>query len=108
MKRRGLRPAHVKTHPPAAPSHPYAARAWTPAAFGALRDRTAAQAASALAAAGQLAALPLLLELHPRALAPAALDVLDCIPETVPAKQLAPLLRQVGGRDKGTAGMAGR
>ncbi|PRW56208.1 MAG2-interacting 2 [Chlorella sorokiniana] len=69
--------------------------AWTPRAFAALRDRTAAQAASSLAAAGQLAALLLLLERHPRALAPALLDVLDCIPETATAKQLAPLLRQV-------------
>ena len=85
-------------------AQPHAARAWTPAAFAALRDRTVAQAASALAAAGQLAALPLLLDLHPRALAPSVLDVLDCIPETVPAKQLAPLLRQVGGRRDGVCG----
>lgn len=62
-----------------------------------MRDRTAAQVASALAAGGQLAALPLLLDRHPRALAPSILDVLDCVPETVTAKQLAPLLRQVGG-----------
>ena len=54
-----------------------------------------AEAAKSLAAAGRLAALPLLLQRHPRALLPAALDVLSAIPETVDPKQYAPLLQQV-------------
>lgn len=70
---------------------------WNAAAYAALRDCTVAEAASALAAAGRLAALPLLLQRHPRALMPSALEVLSCIPETVDPKQYTPLLRQVGG-----------
>lgn len=70
---------------------------WHPQAYAALRSCTVAEAASALARAGRLAALPLLLQRHPHALLPSLLDVLACIPETVDAKQYAPLLRRVGG-----------
>ncbi|KAL4457607.1 hypothetical protein ABPG75_012472 [Micractinium tetrahymenae] len=69
--------------------------AWRPPAFAALRDCTAAEAAGALAAAGRLPAVLVLLARHPRALLPSILDVLSAVPETVDAKQLAPLLRQV-------------
>lgn len=70
--------------------------AWNPAAFASLRDCTIAEAAAALASAGRLAALPLLLQRHPRALLPSVLEVLTAIPETLDPKQYAPLLRQVG------------
>lgn len=54
-----------------------------------------ADAAAALARAGRLAALPLLLQRHPRALLPSLLDALACVPETEDVKHYAPLLRQV-------------
>lgn len=81
---------HPTIHPP-----PPSGSAWSPAAFAALRDCTVAEAACALASAGRLQALPVLLARHPRALLPSILDVLGAAPETLDAKQLAPLLRQV-------------
>ena len=80
------------THPPFAAWR----RAWVPAAYASFRDCTVAEAAAALAAAGRLAALPLLLQRHPRALVPAALDALGSAAETLDAKQYMPVLRQVG------------
>ena len=74
---------------------PAACRAWRPATFASLRNCTVAEAASAAAGASRLALLPLLLQRHPHALAPSALDVLAAVPETVEPKQYAPLLRQV-------------
>jgi hypothetical protein len=54
-----------------------------------------AEAAAALAAAGRVATMPLLLRRHPRALLPSALDVLSAIPETLDPKQYAQLIKQV-------------
>ena len=90
-----------RTRPSPLPARPLDAycldhRAWNPAAYAALRDCTVAEAALALAAAGRLGALPVLLQRHPRALLPSVLDALSAIPETAEVKQYAPLLRQVG------------
>lgn len=83
-------------------------RAWSPAAFASLRDCTVAEAASALATAGRLQALPMLLARHPWALLPSMLDVMSAVPETVDAKELAPLLRQASAADGQEAAPSGR
>ena len=66
-----------------------------------------AEAATALAAAGRVKGLEVLLARHPRALLPSVLDMLGAVPETTDPKHYAPLLRQVSmGRVVG--GRAGR
>ncbi len=52
-------------------------------------------AAKALARSGRTVQLGALMQRHPWSLAPHALDVMAALPETLPARQLSPLLQQV-------------
>ena len=106
-----LSSAPLHNQRPTTPHLPGPCSAWSPPAYAALRDCTVAEAAAAAAAAGRLGALPVLLARHPRALLPSMLDVLGAVPETLEAKQSAPLLREVGwvgGREAATLGISRR
>ncbi len=72
-----------------------ARRAFNSAAFEQLKDASLLAAAGAAAACSKLAVVSTLLTLHPYALAPHALDILDAVPETLPMPELKPLVQQV-------------
>ena len=72
-----------------------ACRTYDAAAYNDMNSCSLSAAAKALARSGRTAQLAALMQRHPWSLAPHALDVMSALPETLPARQLSPLLQQV-------------
>lgn len=68
-------------------------RQYSPDAYKDFRDCVLEDAASEFARVGAFSALAVLFKYHPYSLVPHLLEILDCLPDTVPPGELAELLQ---------------